>query len=271
MSGLLNDCSGKVALVTGAATGIGRACAVALAAAGASLIVTDIDTDGVEKTADMVNRAGGTARALAQDVASEETWAAILADIKAHEGRLNVLVNNAGIAIGVSILEMSLADWQRQTAINLDGVFLGCKYAIPLMAESGAGSIINISSIAGLRGAAGLAGYCATKGGVRLFSKSVAAECAAGGLPIRCNSVHPGIIDTDIWGREIAGIAQNNPDMMNEGGNRINIDLVAAAGVPGGKPGHPDDIANGVVYLASDASSYVNGSELVIDYAMTAG
>lgn len=266
----LNDCSGKVALITGAATGIGRSCAQALAAAGAQVIATDIDQSGVEKTAALINEAGGMARALVQDVAKEDVWADIIADIQAKEGKLNVLVNNAGIAIGVSILDMSLEDWQRQTSINLDGVFLGCKHAIPLMAESGAGSIVNISSVAGLRGAAGLAGYCATKGGVRLFSKSVAAECAGGGLPIRCNSVHPGIIDTDIWAREISGIADNNPEMMAPGGNRIDVNLVAM-GVPGGKLGQPDDIANGVVYLASDASAYVNGSELVIDYALSAG
>jgi NAD(P)-dependent dehydrogenase (short-subunit alcohol dehydrogenase family) len=266
---MLNDCSGKVALVTGAATGIGRSCAQKLAEAGARLIVTDIDEAGVEKTAALITEAGGQARALAQDVALENIWIDIIASIKAEEGGLNVLVNNAGIAVGVPLVEMSLEDWRRQNAINLDGVFLGCKHAIPLMAESGSGSIINISSIAGLRGAAGLAGYCASKGGVRLFSKSVAAECAAGNLPIRCNSVHPGIIDTDIWAREIAGIAANNPEMVAPGGNRIDVNMVAA-GVPGGKPGHPDDIANGVVYLASDAASYVNGSELVIDYALTA-
>ena len=266
---MLNDCSGKVALVTGAATGIGRSCAQKLAEAGARLIVTDIDGEGVEKTAALITEAGGEARALVQDVALENIWIDIIADIKAQEGGLNVLVNNAGIAVGVPLVEMSLEDWRRQNAINLDGVFLGCKHAIPLMAESGSGSIINISSIAGLRGAAGLAGYCASKGGVRLFSKSVAAECAAGDLPIRCNSVHPGIIDTDIWAREIAGIAANSPEMVAPGGNRIDVNMVAA-GVPGGKPGHPDDIANGVVYLASDAASYVNGSELVIDYALTA-
>ena len=267
---VLNDCSGKVALVTGAATGIGRSCAQKLAEAGAIVIASDIDVEGVEKTASLITEAGGAARAVAQDVALENIWQDVIGEIKAQEGKLNVLVNNAGIAIGGGILDMSLDDWRRQSAVNLDSVFLGCKHGIPLMAESGPGSIINISSIAGLRGAAGLAGYCATKGGVRLFSKSVAAECAAGELPIRCNSVHPGIIDTDIWAREIAGIAADNPDMMTDGGNRINIDMVAAAGVPGGKPGQPDDIANGVVYLASDASSYVNGSELVIDYAMTA-
>ena len=267
---MLNDCSGKVALVTGAATGIGRAAAMALAEAGARLIVTDIDEDRVNQTAKLIRDAGGQARALVQDVISEPGWQEIIASIKQQEGGLHVLVNNAGIAIGTSLVDMSLADWQRQSAVNLDGVFLGCKHAIPLMAESGLSSIINISSVAGLQGAPGLAGYCATKGGVRLFSKAVARECAGDGLAIRCNSVHPGIIDTEIWGREIAGLAARAPELMVDGGNAVNIDIFAAA-VPGGKPGVPQDIANGIVYLASDASSYVNGTELVIDYAMSAG
>lgn len=266
---MLNDCTGKVALVTGAATGIGRSCARALAQAGAVVIATDIDQKGVEETASLITEAGGTARALVQDVTQEDVWQDIIKNIKAQEGKLHVLVNNAGIAVGASITEMSLDDWQRQIAINLDGVFLGCKHSIPLMTESGSGSIINISSVAGLRGTPGLSGYCATKGGVRLMSKAVAVECANNEWPVRCNSLHPGVIDTDIWGREIAGIAENNPDMVAPGGNRIDVNLVAMA-VPGGKPGLPDDIANGVVYLASDASSYVNGTELVIDYAMTA-
>ncbi len=266
----MNDCSQKVALVTGAAAGIGRSCAVALAQAGAQVIATDIDMAGTEETVRLITDMGGQARGLAQDVTDEAVWQDIIGGIGDKEGKLNVLVNNAGIAIGVSILEMSLADWQRQNAVNLDGVFLGCKYAIPLMAESGPSSIIHISSVAGLRGAAGLTGYCASKGGVRLFSKALASECAAAGLAVRSNSVHPGIIDTDIWGREISGLAKANPDMMTPGGNRVNIDMMAETTVPGGKPGQPEDIANGVVYLASDDSSYVNGSELVIDYAMTA-
>ena len=120
---MLNDCSGKTALVTGAAGGIGRSCAQKLAEAGASLIVTDIDEAGIEKTVSLITEAGGTARALAQDVTLEDVWADIVGDIKAHEGALNVLVNNAGIAIGASIIDMSLEDWHRQTAINLDGVF----------------------------------------------------------------------------------------------------------------------------------------------------
>ena len=264
------DCSGKTALVTGAATGIGRSCALALAAAGAKLIVTDIDVSGVEKTAKMITDAGGQARSLAQDVSQESVWQEIMESLQKTEGQLNILVNNAGIAIGGPVTEMSLEDWRRQNAINLDGVFLGCKHSIPLMAQSGLSSIINISSIAGLIGASGLAGYSASKGGVRLFSKAIANECADNGQTIRCNSVHPGIIDTDIWSREIAGMAKNNPDIMTPGGNRVNIDMVAAAGMPNGRPGQPEDIANGIVYLASDASSYVNGTELVIDYAMTA-
>ena len=267
---MAHSCEGKVALVTGAATGIGRACAEALAEAGARVIVTDIDEAGVQETASRIEATGGKARALVQDVVDEAVWQSIIADIKAHEGSLNILVNNAGIAIGVSFIEMSLADWQRQNAINLDGVFLGCKHAAPLMMESGPSSIINLSSVAGLRGAAGLSGYCATKGGVRLFSKAVARECAAAGMDIRCNSVHPGIIDTGIWGREIAGIAKDMPEMMGEGGNKLDVNLIAM-GVPGGKVGQVEDIANGVVYLASDASLYVNGSELVIDNGLSAG
>lgn len=200
---------------------------------------------------------------------SEAAWKDLIADIRAHEGKLNVLVNNAGIAIGVPFTEMTLADWQRQNAINLDGVFLGCKHATPLMSDSGPSSIINLSSVAGLRGAAGLAGYSATKGGVRLFSKSVALECANNGLDIRCNSVHPGIIDTDIWGREIAGIAENAPELLGDGGNKIDVNLLAMA-LPGGRAGQVDDIAAGVVYLASDAAAYVNGTELVIDNGLTA-
>ncbi len=267
---MLNDCSGKTALITGAGTGIGRACAVALAEAGATVVVTDIDAGTATETAELIAKNGGKARALGQDVTDEGVWENVIASIGADEGGLNVLVNNAGIAIGVAVTEMSLADWQRQNAINLDGVFLGTKHAIPLMTQSGGGSIINISSIAGLTGAAGLAGYCATKGGVRLFSKAVALECAAGDTNIRVNSVHPGIIDTDIWGKEISGIAKAQPDLMVEGANRVNIQAFTDAVVPGGRVGQPDEIARGVVFLASDASSYMSGTELVIDHGLTA-
>jgi NAD(P)-dependent dehydrogenase (short-subunit alcohol dehydrogenase family) len=266
---VLNDCSGKVALVTGAATGIGRHCAVALAKAGAKVVLTDIDERRGAETVKIITDDGGAARFLPQDVCSEETWASVMDNIRAHEGALNVLVNNAGIAVASSIVEMSLEDFRRQNAVNVDGVFLGTKYAIPLMSESGPSSIINISSIAGLVGASGLAGYCASKGAVRLFSKATAMECADGGLAIRANSVHPGIIDTEIWTKEISAIAESNPEMMTDGANSIDIQAFSAATVPGGRPGQPEEIAQGVVFLASDAASYVNGTELVIDHGQT--
>ena len=267
---MLNDCSGKIALVTGAGTGIGRACSLSLAEAGATVIASDIDGGTAADTAAIICKNGGKARGLGQDVTDEGVWQEVIASIANEEGALNVLVNNAGIAIGVAVTEMSLDDWRRQNAINLDGVFLGTKHAIPLMTQSGGGSIINISSVAGLTGAAGLAGYCATKGGVRLFSKAVAIECASGNTNIRVNSVHPGIIETDIWGKEIAGIAESQPDLMDAGANRIDGKAFAEAVVPGGRVGHVSDVSCGVVFLASDASSYMTGSELVIDHGLSA-
>jgi NAD(P)-dependent dehydrogenase (short-subunit alcohol dehydrogenase family) len=158
---------------------------------------------------------------------------------------------------------MSLADWRRQQAINLDGVFLGTKHALPLMRESGGGSIVNMSSLAGLKGSAGLAGYCATKGGVRLFTKAVAMECAAAKDSVRVNSVHPGIIETPIWG----AIAEGMPGeaLSARRANAPDLDALSAMVVPTGVKGVPEDIAEGVLYLASDASRYVTGTELVID------
>ena len=270
--------AGKVALVTGGASGIGQAISELLAEEGASVIVTDIDElRGPEVVAGITKR-GGQAVFLHQDVASEPRWAEVTGEIETRFGRLDVLVSNAGIGIGApSIVEMSLADWRRQTAINLDGVFLSVKYCLPLMRKTsgktsgetsgttGGGSIIMISSLAGLRGAATLAGYSATKGAVRLFAKSIAMECASIGDGIRVNSVHPGIIDTPIWGKIPAG--------GQAGGQNAPIDCeeLAKLATPLGRAGRACEIAQGVLYLASDASSYVTGSELVIDGGMFAG
>jgi len=185
--------------------------------------------------------------------------------VRRRHGRLDVLVNNAGIGIASSIVELSLADWQRQQAINLDGVFLGIKHAIPLMRDGGGGSIINMSSVAGLKGSARLSAYNATKGGVRLLTKGVALECAEERWNIRVNSVHPGIIDTPIW-TKLTGEA------LQPGSNSPSIDVNALAetGVPTGVLGSPRDIANGVLFLASDESAYVTGTELVIDAGLSA-
>ena len=264
------DCSGKIALVTGAAAGIGRACALALAAHGARIVATDIDEAGVQETVSLITAAGGSARAMVHDVTQEAAWSEVYASIDAEESALHILVNNAGIAVASPITEMSLADWQRQNAINLDGVFLGTKHAIPRMAKSGKGSIINISSVAGLIGAPGLSAYNATKGGVRLFTKGVAIEMATAGLPVRVNSVHPGIIDTAIWEKEMSDASEQALAGVDQGDNRPSIELVAEMTVPGGKLGQPIDVANAVVFLASDASSYMTGSEVVVDHGLSA-
>lgn len=255
--------SGKVALVTGGASGIGRGCAEKLAEEGAVVVVTDIqDALGAEVVAG-IKQAGGKAEYIHHDVTSEDAWIDVVGQIKARHGRLDILVNNAGIGIGGSILDMKLSDWQRQTAINLDGVFLGVKHSIPLMRASGdGGSIINMSSVAGLKGSANLAGYCATKGGVRLFTKAVAMECANAKDGIRVNSVHPGLIETPIWITVQAAItpgANAAPD----------LDAMSAMAVPLGVKGWPLDIANGVLWLSSDESRYVTGQELVIDGGLT--
>ena len=251
---------GKVALVTGAASGIGRACAERLAAEGAVVVLTDV-ADGAEALA-AIQAAGGKAEFLKQDVTQEDAWVEVIAAIKARHGRLDILVNNAGIAISGSILQMSLADFQKQTAVNVDGVFLGCKHAIPLMREGGSGgSIVNMSSVAGLKGSAILAGYCATKGAVRLFTKSVAMECAGAHDGIRVNSVHPGIIETPIWDSIMTGQLGANLGPARSGA----LDAMAETGVPLGFKGLPSDIADGVLWLASDESRYVTGAELVID------
>ena len=206
---------GKVALVTGGASGIGAAVAELLAREGASVAVTDIDDlKGPELVAG-IKKAGHAAMFLHQDVTSEARWAEVVTEIERRFGRLDILVSNAGIGISVpSIVDMSLEDWRRQTAINLDGVFLSVKHCLPAMRRTGGGSIIMMSSLAGLRGAPTLAGYCATKGGVRLFAKAVAMECASAEDGIRVNSVHPGIIDTPIWGKiptEATGSGRNAP------------------------------------------------------------
>jgi NAD(P)-dependent dehydrogenase (short-subunit alcohol dehydrogenase family) len=257
---------GKVALVTGGASGIGEAVSELLAREGASVAVTDVDDLRGPEVVARIKKAGGEAAFLHHDVTSEERWIEVVADVMKRYGRLDVLVSNAGIGIAVpSITEMSLEDWRRQTAINLDGVFLSVKHCLPAMRKTGGGSVIMMSSLAGLRGAASLSGYSATKGGVRLFAKSIAMECATFGDGIRVNSVHPGIIDTPIWGKiptGATGSGQNAP---------IDPDERAKLATPLGRAGEAAEIAQGVLYLASDASRYVTGTELVIDGGMNAG
>lgn len=258
----MTQLSGKTAFITGGASGIGAACARVLARAGAAVVITDIDEPGGTVLAAEIQAAGGRAAFLRQDVTDEAAWPDAIATAERLFGRLDIMVANAGIAIFGPALEMSLADFRRQNAVNIDGVFLSIKHAAPAMRRVGGGSIIVMSSVAGLRGSSMLAAYSATKGAVRFLAKSMALECAEMG--IRVNSVHPGIITTPIWAKAAtpAGGGRNTP---------LDPAALAHAGVPIGIPSDPEDIANGVLFLASDASRHMTGAELVIDGGMTAG
>ena len=248
---------GKVCLVTGGASdpGLGHKTALTLAKEGATVIVTDVATSGAEATAEKIRSAGGTAAAWHQNVADEDAWTETIERIKTDFGRLDVLVNNAGIALLKPLTELSLDEWQKTLDVNLTSVFLGCRAAVPVMAAQGGGSIINLSSVAGLIGIGRCTAYGASKGGVRLLSKSVAVEAA--GSNVRCNSVHPGFIWT-------------NMQSQATGANSADSVPITAQTVPMAKVGEPSDIANCVLYLASDESSYVTGAEFTVDAGMTA-
>jgi NAD(P)-dependent dehydrogenase (short-subunit alcohol dehydrogenase family) len=254
---------GKVAIVTGGASGIGAACAETLARAGASLVMTDIDRAGGERVVGRISAAGGKALFLDQDVTEEARWPQVIASAEKSFGRIDVMVANAGIGLMIPLEQMSLADWRRQQTVNLDGVFLSVKHVIPAMRRAGGGSIILMSSVAGLRGSAGLAAYCATKGGVRLLAKAVALETAADN--IRVNSVHPGIVATPIWGKIPLGAEGQRRNAPIDPHERARL------AVPLGFAGEAQNIADGVLFLASDAARYVTGTELVIDGGLTAG
>jgi NAD(P)-dependent dehydrogenase (short-subunit alcohol dehydrogenase family) len=258
---------GRVACITGAASGIGRATARLFAQEGALVVATDLQAAQGAALVAEIERDGGRALFLAHDVALEESWTEIAAAITARHGRLDVLVNNAGIGLSGPVTEMSLADWRRQMAVNLDGVFLGVKHLLPLMRASGGGSIINMSSIAGIRASANASGYCASKGAVRLFTKSVALECAAAGDGVRVNSVHPGIVETAIWDSLIGTTA----DGSNARARGPTLEALTVPTIPLGRLGTTEEIAAGILWLASDDSRYVTGTELVIDGGRSIG
>jgi NAD(P)-dependent dehydrogenase (short-subunit alcohol dehydrogenase family) len=263
--------SGKVAIVTGGASGIGRGCAQLLAAEGAKVIIADLDRTGGLESCQSIRQHGNEVEFFEIDVAREQQWASLIAHVRSTYGALHILVNNAAICVSMPLLEMSADTWHRQLAINLDSVFFGTKSAIPLMSDSGGGSIVNLSSTAGFQGIPGLTGYCATKGGVRLFSKAAALECAQLKNNIRVNSVHPGGVETPIWLK-----MANGGDMPNASSDWAHRRLdearkLTASVTPLGRAGLPNDIATGVLYLASDESAFVTGTELVIDGGVLAG
>jgi NAD(P)-dependent dehydrogenase (short-subunit alcohol dehydrogenase family) len=258
----MGQVEGMVPFVTGGGSGIGAACARTMAREGAKVAVTDVDDASGETVVADIGRAGGEAIDLHQDVTEEARWPEVVGAVEKHHGRLDVMVANAGIAIRSAIIDMTLAAWRRQQAVNLEGVFLSVKHAVPAMRRAGGGSIVIMSSLAGLRGVAGLAGYCATKGGVRLFAKAAAIEHAEGN--IRVNSVHPGIIDTDIWRKMVPAADAGRPNEPTD------IHALSRTFVPLARAGEAQNVADGVLFLASAASGYMTGADLVIDGACSA-
>ena len=256
----MTDLAGRIALVTGAAKGLGAATARALAAAGATVIATDLAAPDA-----LAEELGG--HALAQDVTDEAQWIAAMVFARDRAGGLDILVNNAGLFLMASVTETSLADWRRITSVNVEGVFLGTKHAIPLLAEragkwAGGAAIVNLSSVAGLQGGALVSCYNASKGAVRLFTKGVALEVAP--QKIRVNSVHPGIIDTDMGD----DLVQRFAAATGTGDNAMRDQLSQRH--PLGHFGAPSNVADAVVFLASDKAAFITGSELVVDGGFTA-
>jgi NAD(P)-dependent dehydrogenase (short-subunit alcohol dehydrogenase family) len=245
--------SGKSALITGAASGIGRATAALFHAEGAKVAATDLNEAGLAglgEDADLT---------LPQDVTDEARWRAVVDAVVASFGRLDILVNSAGVGVLGNIETTTLADWRKVNAVNAEGTFLGCREAVRAMKETGGGSIVNLSSVAGIIGDASSAAYCASKGAVRLLTKSAALHCARAGYKIRVNSVHPSFAETPMV---LDGIARaKNPERVREGLSRA---------APMGRMGKADEVAKTILFLASDESSFTTGAEFTVDGGLTA-
>ena len=242
---------GKTALVTGAASGIGLQTSIRLAEEGARVMMTDIN---LEKVRQQAEKPGANATFLKLDITEEEEWISVLDETVKRFDRLDILVNSAGMVLIADVEQITLEDWRKVHAVNLDGTFLGCKHGVRVMKEFGAGSIINLSSVSGMIGGFNLAAYNSSKGAVRMLTKSVALHCARAGYGIRCNSIHPTFIETPM----LESMIRDSPDP-----EKARQTLVRQ--VPLRRIGKPDDVANMIVYLASDESTFVTGTEMVID------
>ena len=247
----MNRLKGKTVVITGAASGLGAATAQRLHREGAFVVVTDRDTA----------RGEGIARGLRErslyrqlDVTREDDWVRVVDGVVALKGRLDVLVNNAGIGVPASIEDATIEDLRRTYAVNVEGVFLGCKHAVRVMKGRGGGSIINVSSAAALIGAPDLCTYAASKGAVRSLTKSVAIHCARNGYGIRCNSIHPVFIDTPMLDA-----------MLDASGDPARLRRGLEKSIPLGRIGDPEDVAAAVAYLASDDAKFLTGLELPVD------
>jgi len=260
--------AGKVAIVTGGASGIGRASAIRLAEEGARVVITDRNTADGKIAAKEITDAGGEAIFLEHDVSSEDQWKTVIATVLERYGRLDVLFNNAGIQLSNSVEDTTVEEWNRVMNINALGVFLGTREAIRAIKKNGpvGGSIINTSSTFGKVGEARNAAYCASKGAVMNFTKSAALHCGKSGYNIRVNSVHPGVVRTPMTEGEINELVElKSYDSVEEAQEKE-----WAPTLPIGRIGDPIDIANGIVYIASDESNFMTGAELIIDGGMLA-
>ncbi len=248
--------AGKAAFITGGASGLGLAMARAFAAEGATVALADIQEEKGRRAAEEI---GKSAVFFTHDVTEEQHWIENLRRAAGALGKIDTVVNNAGIGTFGNIEKATLAEFRRVQAVNVEGVFLGCKYGIPYIRDAGGGAIVNISSIAGIIGDASLAAYCASKGAVRLLTKSVALHCAKKRSGVRCNSIHPVFTQTPMVDAFITAAA--DPDRMRAG---------LEAAVPLGRLGQPEEVAAMAVYLASEEAKFVTGAEFVIDGGLTA-
>ena len=247
--------AGKVALVVGAASGIGRATATLLAEHGATVWCADLNADGAAATAKSI-----TGKSACLDATREVDWESVIAAVIAEHGRLDVMVNSAGISSACPVADMSFDDWRRVLLVNLDGVFLGTKHAIRAMRTTG-GSIVNVSSASGLKSAPGAAAYSTSKAAVCMFSRTAAKECVDAGLTIRVNTVCPGGVKTPLW-RTMPFFREL---IVKAGSEEAAFKAMLAGGPPGSRFAEPEEIAHAILYLASDESRFVTGSDLVID------
>ncbi len=247
--------SGKIALVTGGASGMGLAFTRRLAQEGAKVYFTDLNVSSGKTLEALLRNENLRVEFIEQNVAREEDWVKVIGHIRAADSRLDVLVNNAGIAISGNIENCSLENFHRVLDVNLTGVFLGCKHGLSLMKDNG-GSIINMSSITAICGEPLAPAYSASKAGVRLLSKSVALHCAERGYAVRVNSLHPGYIETPILESGSAGMSEAEVSSM-----RTRL----ANEIPVKRRGKPEEVAGAVIFLASDDSVYVTGTEMIVD------
>ena len=249
---------GKVAIITGAAKGLGEADARLLAREGATVILTDVDeANGARVAAEI----GAPARFVRQDVRDEAAWQALIADVMAREGKLNILVNNAGVVEAGTVESTTIENWRFVMGVSADGTFFGCKHAIPAMRASGGGSIINMASVASITGNHTVFSYVAAKGAIEALTRAVAVHCTQTKTPVRCNSILPAGMDT--------------PMVRSMGQKLAEAGMLPPPPPPGAAPpaatalGSAEDIANAVLYLASDESRFVSGQKLVVDNSLT--